>query len=107
MLYNFEWNIEKEKQNNRKHKISFVRATTVFRDPNHISVFDEEHSANEDRWITLGVDKNGVYLLLYTLSCKSIVMSISVLLLRVEQQKQKSYSMRNLINESRIRFFKR
>ena len=62
MLYNFEWNIEKEKQNNRKHKISFVRATTVFRDPNHISVFDEEHSANEDRWITLGVDKNGVLL---------------------------------------------
>ena len=62
MLYNFEWDFEKEKQNNRKHKISFLQATTVFRDPNHISVFDEEHSANEDRWITLGLDKNGILL---------------------------------------------
>lgn len=62
MLYNFEWNLKKEKQNNRKHKISFLRATTVFRDPNHISVYDEEHSVNEYRWSTLGFDKNGILL---------------------------------------------
>ncbi|MDE0638188.1 MAG: BrnT family toxin [Candidatus Poribacteria bacterium] len=62
MLYNFEWDIEKEKQNNRKHKISFVRATSIFRDPNQISIFDEEHSDNEERWITSGFDKNGVLL---------------------------------------------
>lgn len=62
MLYNFEWDIEKEKQNKRKHKISFVRATSIFRDPNQISIFDEGHSDNEERWITLGFDKNGVLL---------------------------------------------
>lgn len=62
MLYNFEWDIEKEKQNNRKHKISFVRATSIFRDPNQISIFDEGHSDNEERWITLGFDENGVLL---------------------------------------------
>lgn len=62
MLYNFEWNIEKEKQNNRKHKVSFVQATTVFRDPNQISIFDEDHSYDEDRWLTLGVDRNGILL---------------------------------------------
>ena len=62
MLYNFEWDLEKEKQNNRKHKISFVRATSIFRDPNQISIFDEEHSDNEERWITLGFDENGVLL---------------------------------------------
>jgi uncharacterized DUF497 family protein len=62
LLYNFEWDIEKEKQNNRKHKISFVRATSIFRDPNQISIFDEGHSDNEERWITLGFDENGVLL---------------------------------------------
>ncbi len=62
MLYNFEWNIEKEKQNDQKHKISFVQATTVFRDPNQISIFHEDHSYDEDRWLTLGVDRSGILL---------------------------------------------
>ena len=63
MLYNFEWDFEKEKQNNRKHKVSFLRATTVFRDPNQITVFDEEHSNDEERWITLGIDGYGILLI--------------------------------------------
>jgi len=62
LLYNFEWNIEKEKQNAQKHKVSFVQATTVFRDPNQISIFDEDHSYDEDRWLTLGIDRNGILL---------------------------------------------
>lgn len=62
MLYNFEWDSVKEKQNIRKHQISFFRSTTVFRDPHQISVFDEEHSINEDRWITFGFDENGILL---------------------------------------------
>ena len=63
MLYNFEWDFEKERQNDRKHKVSFLRATTVFRDPNQITVFDEEHSTDEDRWIALGLDINGILLI--------------------------------------------
>lgn len=63
MLYNFEWDIEKEKQNTKKHNISFDRATTVFRDPNQISIFDDDHSHDEDRWITIGIDGKGVLLI--------------------------------------------
>ena len=62
MLYNFDWNPDKAKKNKRKHKISFERATTIFRDPNAISIVDEEHSKNEDRWITMGIDNNGILL---------------------------------------------
>ena len=62
LLYNFKWDPDKEKLNMRKHRISFLRSTTVFRDPNQISVFDEEHSINEDRWITFGLDENGILL---------------------------------------------
>ena len=44
MRYDFEWDTGKAKSNVRKHKINFERATTVFRDPNILSIPDEEHS---------------------------------------------------------------
>ena len=62
MLYNFDWNPDKDKKSKRKHKIGFDRATTIFRDPNAISLVDEEHSQTENRWITMGIDKNGIFL---------------------------------------------
>jgi len=48
----------------RKHKISFQRAATVFRDPRAISIFDEEHSEEEDRWVTMGSDDTGTILVM-------------------------------------------
>ena len=60
MQYNFEWDTTKAKSNFRKHKISFERASEIFLDPFMLSVFDETHSTNEDRWITLGKDRNNI-----------------------------------------------
>ncbi len=60
MRYNFDWDPAKEKQNIRKHKVAFRRAATVFRDPNQLSIYDEEHSEDEDRWITIGIDSGGI-----------------------------------------------
>ena len=60
MRYKFDWDPAKEKTNVRKHKVSFRRAATVFRDPNQLSIYDEEHSEYEDRWITMGIDSGGV-----------------------------------------------
>ncbi|MGM0520293.1 MAG: BrnT family toxin [Campylobacterota bacterium] len=56
MNYNFEWDPSKAKSNISKHKINFEDAATIFKDENAISIFDEEHSESEDRWITLGID---------------------------------------------------
>lgn len=56
MNYNFEWDPNKAKSNIIKHKINFEDASTIFKDENAISIFDEEHSSNEDRWITIGMD---------------------------------------------------
>ncbi len=56
MNYNFEWDPKKAKSNVSKHKISFEAASSVFKDENSISVFDESHSGNEDRWATIGLD---------------------------------------------------
>lgn len=60
MKYNFEWDQGKAKANKRKHKVSFQRASSVFRDPKMISIFDDMHSENEDRWLTMGIDSNGI-----------------------------------------------
>jgi uncharacterized DUF497 family protein len=56
---NFDWNPDKAKQNLKKHKVSFERATTIFQDPAAVSVFDEEHSDDEGRWVTLGKSDQG------------------------------------------------
>lgn len=63
MRYNFEWDTTKAKQNILKHKVNFQHAGTIFRDPHAISIFDDEHSQKEDRWITLGRDNRGILLI--------------------------------------------
>lgn len=64
MRYDFEWDPKKARGNIRKHKVNFERATTIFRDPNLLSIPDEEHSQSEERWITIGLDENGNLLVL-------------------------------------------
>ncbi|MDJ0519154.1 MAG: BrnT family toxin [Trichodesmium sp. MO_231.B1] len=60
MDYNFDWNPAKEKQNIRKHKLNFRLASTIVRDSYQLTIYDEEHSQNEDRWITIGLDETGI-----------------------------------------------
>jgi uncharacterized protein len=69
LRYTFEWDPTKAKENQRKHKVSFERAAEVFRDPLAISIFDEEHSEEEDRWVTIGKDSHeSVLVLIHTFS---------------------------------------
>ncbi len=59
MKYYFEWDPAKAGLNIGKHSVSFRRAAEVFKDPYAISVFDDEHSDDEERWITMGRDISG------------------------------------------------
>jgi uncharacterized DUF497 family protein len=43
----------------QEHRVTFERGATVFLDPNALSLFDEQHSEEEERWITLGLDQTG------------------------------------------------
>jgi len=60
--YRFEWDLAKDAANVHKHGVAFRTAATVFRDPNQLTVYDEEHSLDEDRWVTIGIDASGVLL---------------------------------------------
>lgn len=62
IVYDFEWDAAKARTNLRKHGVSFRSATGVFRDPLALTTFDDEHSEDEERWVTLGRTENGQYL---------------------------------------------
>ncbi len=53
----FEWDENKNKTNMKKHKISFEEAQTVFYDENALVIDDPEHSAEEERFIILGLSQ--------------------------------------------------
>ena len=65
MNFDFEWDPGKAKLNRQKHGVGFDQATTVFRDPRAIAVFDNAHSKTEDRWITVGVSAGGGLLVVH------------------------------------------
>lgn len=51
----FEWDENKNTINQKKHKISFEEAKTVFYDEEALVIDDPEHSDFEDRFIIMGV----------------------------------------------------
>lgn len=51
----FAWDEAKNRQNIRKHGISFEEAQTVFLDDHAIRFYDPDHSEEEDRFIMLGI----------------------------------------------------
>jgi len=51
----FEWGERKNKDNFKKHGVSFDEARTAFYDENAIQFFDPDHSEDEDRFILLGI----------------------------------------------------
>jgi uncharacterized DUF497 family protein len=61
-LFDFSWNDHKARTNLTKHEVSFRLASSVFKDPLSVTIFDEDHSDNEDRWVTLGRAENGIVL---------------------------------------------
>jgi uncharacterized DUF497 family protein len=53
--YTFEWDPEKADANLQKHAVSFDEASTVFGDPLSLLMRDPDHSADEERYIVLGM----------------------------------------------------
>ena len=50
----FEWDTVKAASNLRKHGLDFESAAQVFNDPLALTLLDDEHAEQEERWITLG-----------------------------------------------------
>ena len=60
------WDPEKEEENRRTHHVGFDDARVALRDPLAVRWFDESHSLEEPRFITIGRDLRGRYLAVVT-----------------------------------------
>ena len=60
--FQFEWDEVKADADVRKHGITAEMGSTIFFDPNLLSVADMEHSETEDRWFSVGIAANGALL---------------------------------------------
>lgn len=64
MRLEFEWDETKAKANFKKHKVNFEEGKTIFNDPFLFTFPDDKHSANEERYINIGISANGRILIL-------------------------------------------
>ena len=51
----FEWDPKKAAANQRKHRVSFEEARTVFEDDEALLIPDPDHSDDEERYILMGL----------------------------------------------------
>ena len=56
---NFEWDLEKEQSNQRKHDVSFLEASTVFGDSMELTIYDPDRSEGEHRFLSMGRSSSG------------------------------------------------
>ena len=55
----FEWDEDQASANEAKHGVSFAEASSVFGDPLAVTFDDPLHSADEDRYLTIGLSAAG------------------------------------------------
>lgn len=62
----FEWDEEKDKDNQKKHNVSFSIAQHAFLDPHRLIVEDVEHSTEENRYYCIGRAGEGIMTVRFT-----------------------------------------
>lgn len=62
----FEWDEEKDKENQRKHNVSFSLAQYAFLDPKRIIAGDINHGNDENRFYCIGRVGEGIMTVRFT-----------------------------------------
>jgi uncharacterized DUF497 family protein len=73
----FEWDPEKARRNLSRHGISFEEAASAFADPLSLTIYDPDHSDDEDRFILVGVTRAGRLVVVAHTDRRSLVRIIS------------------------------
>lgn len=77
MTLRFTWDEAKADSNWRRHGVEFEEAITIFGDYNSLTIFDEEHSAEEERFIEIGLSAKGRLLVVVYTERGSVIRIIS------------------------------
>ncbi len=63
----FEWDSKKDRANRERRGLSFQEAAELFgAGVTYLTIYDDEHSDQEDRFIAIGPIKRGVIVVAYT-----------------------------------------
>ncbi|MEW6110348.1 MAG: BrnT family toxin [Nitrospirota bacterium] len=62
----FEWDKEKDRDNQAKHNVSFALAQHAFFDPHRVIVEDISHSSEEERFYCIGRVSDGIITVRFT-----------------------------------------
>ena len=62
----FEWDSDKDLENQRKHSVSFAEAQFAFADPRRVIAEDLSHSEEERRYYCFGQVSGGVLTVRFT-----------------------------------------
>ncbi len=73
----FEHDPQKAESNQRKHKVSFVEAQTIFGDPYELMIPDPDHSGEEERSISIGESNAGRILTVVYTQMENVIRLIS------------------------------
>ena len=77
----FAWDKEKAEGNKDKHKVTFNEASSVFSAGlDLVTIYDEEHSDIEERWVTIGFSSSGLLLIvIHTYKTISAITEIRII----------------------------
>ena len=88
----FSWEDRKNIANQKKHRVSFEEAQTVFFDEHAIEYFEPDHSESEDRFLMLGLSyKVRILVISYTLRKDGAEIRI-ISAKKATKKEQKAYS---------------
>jgi uncharacterized DUF497 family protein len=75
----FEWDARKERQNLKRHGVSFWEAKALFTsEVDFVEIYDAEHSSDvEERFIAIGPIRRGLVLIVFTQQTEDTVRIIS------------------------------
>ncbi|MBX9894142.1 MAG: BrnT family toxin [Nitrosomonas sp.] len=62
----FEWNADKDAENQKKHGVAFSLAQYAFADPNRVIAEDIAHSETEKRYFCFGTVEGGILTVRFT-----------------------------------------
>ncbi len=62
----FEWDVEKDRINQLKHRVSFTLAQRAFLDPLRVIVEDMSHATEEERYYCVGRVDEGIMTVRFT-----------------------------------------
>ena len=88
MSLEFAWKPDKAATNLHKHKVSFQEAATVFADETSATVYDRDHSDEEDRFLTIGYSNRRRLLIVSHTERDNRIRIISARLLKPSERRQ-------------------